>query len=468
MESVFIIGCSLKEQIRIQSFLEGSYAVRANPLVTTGLERNEKEPSDLLIYDTDNSIPLRFFVEQVRAQSATRPIAVLSSTRDMVEIEKMLKLGVASIIKKPCSKKGLLKGIQEGLAKKIEPPEHPQDEAGAFSIRKTEAEVLIGLRKKAVISRIRKEGISFLLPASLEVGAKMMFRNADFLELIGRQKEFYPVMEIEVIACSEISEYQFQVDAVFTDDHGRALRKPLQTFVETNSVSRKVSSTLKTIVLAEPDSFTRNFFCIELEKKGYRVVPAESGFQVLDLLEKSTADLLICELLLPKLSGQESIEILKKRDNRIPIIVATGETNPSVVRELKPMVQAFLTKPISGKTLTGSVAETFQTWNEEAAKSPAKGDVFVEVHLETNLLVAFRDQIKLLSIGPNGLTFSRNGPIAPGTRIFAKTDAISLKSEEGDKKFLSLELKVVNCSTPVGSHTCIVDAEFVSGHRGAA
>lgn len=78
------------------------------------------------------------------------------------------------------------------------------------------------------------------------------------------------------------------------------------------------------ILIAEDDPKIANVVRVYLENDGYRVVHAEKGREVLALAEKEPPLLVILDLMLPDMSGEEVCQELKEMGD-IPVIILTSK-----------------------------------------------------------------------------------------------------------------------------------------------
>jgi CheY-like chemotaxis protein len=81
-----------------------------------------------------------------------------------------------------------------------------------------------------------------------------------------------------------------------------------------------------TILLVEDSRLLRTANHRALNRAGYEVIDAEDGRRALELAQERVPDLILLDMMLPKLSGPEVLRALKNdpRTNLIPVIVLTS------------------------------------------------------------------------------------------------------------------------------------------------
>ena len=83
-----------------------------------------------------------------------------------------------------------------------------------------------------------------------------------------------------------------------------------------------------------------------LAGQGYEVLGAENGQVALDLLAKKHVDILLLDLKMPVMGGEEVLEIARKTYPDIPVIIITGHgTVDTAVECMKRGAYDFITKP---------------------------------------------------------------------------------------------------------------------------
>ena len=109
---------------------------------------------------------------------------------------------------------------------------------------------------------------------------------------------------------------------------------------------------MKKILVVEDDMDIHNLIKNVLEKERYDVISAYSGTEALLLIEKKDLDLILLDLMIPGLSGEE---IIKKVKN-IPIIVISAKiSSGDKVNALSIGANDYITKPFDTNELLARI-----------------------------------------------------------------------------------------------------------------
>ncbi|MFP4564382.1 MAG: sigma-54-dependent transcriptional regulator [Spirochaetia bacterium] len=85
-----------------------------------------------------------------------------------------------------------------------------------------------------------------------------------------------------------------------------------------------------------------------LEMEGYNVFLAENGREALETIQKNDMDLVIADLKMPELSGEELLKRVSSSYPTLPVIILTGHgTIESAVDAMRNGAYDFLTKPVN-------------------------------------------------------------------------------------------------------------------------
>ncbi|NPA91434.1 MAG: response regulator transcription factor [Chloroflexi bacterium] len=104
----------------------------------------------------------------------------------------------------------------------------------------------------------------------------------------------------------------------------------------------------KTTVLVVDDEETLlHFMRRNLEARGFRVITARDGMEALHAFEQHQPDLIILDLLMPRMDGMEVLRRIR-RHNTVPIIVLTAlDEEGDKITALEQGADDYLTKPFS-------------------------------------------------------------------------------------------------------------------------
>ena len=101
----------------------------------------------------------------------------------------------------------------------------------------------------------------------------------------------------------------------------------------------------KRILLVDNEPRNRKNVAEFLREQGYQVEEANDGVGALQLLEEKNFDLLICDLLMPRMSGFDLLTEIKSRSLSIPVILITGYPEALVEKGLEDLPR--FTKPFN-------------------------------------------------------------------------------------------------------------------------
>lgn len=112
---------------------------------------------------------------------------------------------------------------------------------------------------------------------------------------------------------------------------------------------------MKQILIAEDDSRINEMIRTDLSKAGYSCTSAFSGTEAELLLESHSFDLMILDLMLPGITGEELLEKIRKKSS-IPVIVLSAKDELDTKVDLLTLgADDYITKPFELKELEARV-----------------------------------------------------------------------------------------------------------------
>ncbi len=117
------------------------------------------------------------------------------------------------------------------------------------------------------------------------------------------------------------------------------------------------SSPLILIVDDDPDG--RSLYSYALKAEGFRVEEAADGFEAVDKAYKLRPQVILMDLLMPRLDGWEVVSWLKKNPvtSAIPIVAVTGAEEEIRQKAVEAGCHVVLTKPCSGTRVVDEVRQ---------------------------------------------------------------------------------------------------------------
>jgi len=114
----------------------------------------------------------------------------------------------------------------------------------------------------------------------------------------------------------------------------------------------------QTILILEDDPSVRTLLVKTLSARGYEVRSAEDGLAGLTMLEAWTPDLLIVDVMMPRLDGMTFVRAIKARGETkpIPVIFLTAKNDPkSMIAGINLGARYYITKPFVVEELISKI-----------------------------------------------------------------------------------------------------------------
>ncbi|MDK9711635.1 response regulator transcription factor [Acidaminobacter sp.] len=137
------------------------------------------------------------------------------------------------------------------------------------------------------------------------------------------------------------------------------------------------------ILVVDDEPRILDIVCAYLEKEGYQTRRATRGHEALEIFREEEVALVILDLMLPDLTGEEICRQIRLKNNT-PILMLTAKVDrDSIVHGLNLGADDYVTKPFDGKILVARVKALMRRQSSQAI--PAEQFIFGEGHLEVDL-----------------------------------------------------------------------------------
>jgi len=155
---------------------------------------------------------------------------------------------------------------------------------------------------------------------------------------------------------------QGRVPAFYTPGgHRRYRRGDLDNFLERSGPS---GGSGPTILIVDDDPKLREYVRVNLEMEGYSVKEAGSADEGLGVLDESTPDLVLLDVMMPEVDGWEMLRRVQERHGvgAIPVIMFSGKVDEQAAEEAASRgAQAFIGKPFNPQELIDQTKQLLPT-----------------------------------------------------------------------------------------------------------
>jgi len=119
---------------------------------------------------------------------------------------------------------------------------------------------------------------------------------------------------------------------------------------------------MASIMVIDDDIQIRTFIRELLEGDGYEVREAGNGTEGVKAFRQRPADLVLCDIFMPKKDGLQTIRELQDEFGKVKIVAMSGGTHQCSQGDFLPLARkcgavSVLHKPLAPKTLLGAVRE---------------------------------------------------------------------------------------------------------------
>jgi CheY-like chemotaxis protein len=112
------------------------------------------------------------------------------------------------------------------------------------------------------------------------------------------------------------------------------------------------------VLVVDDDPAIRTLVATALQRNGFFVEAAKDGVDALAQLENGHFDLLVLDLMMPKLDGFGVVDRLYQKGASVPKIMIMTAASPSVLRQVPgERVAKIITKPFDLSTLINSAKD---------------------------------------------------------------------------------------------------------------
>ncbi len=207
----------------------------------------------------------------------------------------------------------------------------------------------------------------------------------------------------------------------------------------------------KTILVVEDDKRLNEMITDNLDEEGYRVLCAYDGDEAIDIFDENKVDLVLIDIMMPKIDGWSVCRRLRKQSDVIIVIISARSTEDDKLQGYELGADDYVVKPFSPMVLVAKIKTLFNRFNGETIKdnvikkgriSVDKSSYLVKIDEKNVQLTAKEYGLLLLFIENENRVFDRDKLIKDiwGYDYFGENRVV-------DAKIKTLRKKLGDCSS---------------------
>ncbi|WP_029422866.1 response regulator transcription factor [Alicyclobacillus macrosporangiidus] len=135
---------------------------------------------------------------------------------------------------------------------------------------------------------------------------------------------------------------------------------------------------MTTVLVVDDDEHIRELIALYLKQAGFSVMEAADGLQALDILDRERVDMVILDIMMPKIDGWALCRRIRE-ESALPVLMLTalGET-PQKVKGLQLGADDYLVKPFHPAELVARVKALLRRYRISTEQVIRIGELFMD------------------------------------------------------------------------------------------
>ncbi len=216
------------------------------------------------------------------------------------------------------------------------------------------------------------------------------------------------------------------------------------------------------ILIADDEAEIRDLLKLYLENDGYKIIEAGDGVEAMELLEREAPDLLILDIMMPKMDGYKVLSKLREKSNMPVIILSAKDADSEKILGLNLGADDYLAKPFNPLEAVARVNSNIRRFYSLGA-SEGKSEVIkvrdLELNPESCTLKKAGEDIELTSVEYKVMELFMQHP----GRVFTKQQIYEYAW--GDDYFVA-DNNIMVCISKLRSKLSDDPSEYIKTMRG--
>jgi DNA-binding NtrC family response regulator len=157
-------------------------------------------------------------------------------------------------------------------------------------------------------------------------------------------------------------------------------RASLTSLVPATGPAPSLLPTAIPILLVDDEALTRKFYGDLLTEHGFRVITAGSGAEALELARQRPVEAVILDIIMPGMSGLETLERLHVQAPDLPVIMLTADaSSQNAIAALKLGAFDFIVKGLEHDLMVLAVHRAVRQHRETATRKDEVGKLTARI-----------------------------------------------------------------------------------------
>lgn len=150
----------------------------------------------------------------------------------------------------------------------------------------------------------------------------------------------------------------------------------------------------QSILIVEDEPSIMTLLDYNIKKEGFLTDVAYDGEEAIEKVASNSYDLIVLDIMLPKMNGLEVCKTLRNQNNDVPILILTAkDSEENRIRGLELGADDYLTKPFSPKELIARMRAILRRVSRQQSKVENKLIIIGDIEInESQFTVKLKDK----------------------------------------------------------------------------
>ena len=150
------------------------------------------------------------------------------------------------------------------------------------------------------------------------------------------------------------------------------------------------------ILVVEDDTFINQLLCRILKKSGYSPQPAYSGTEAMIYLERQEWDMVLLDLMLPGLPGEELLVTINEKSLTPVIVISAKEEQETKVHTLRIGADDYITKPFDVEEVSARIHSHLRRYSRLTIMAPSDQIEYKDITLDKDTKIVTINQSEVI------------------------------------------------------------------------